>query len=451
MRKSLVFAAGLCLLALSLGSASSAVAQPLMGLYYNEVEKDGRVYVFNTPETFKAWGEGGEMGKSVTLVGRAEGGKTLVAENETAVDLYLFKHNLPGYDRPTPKPYTPGFSVSWKDGVTSIESKSSLLNLNNRMQIRFTHEDLDPANGTQPERDSFRVRRMETKLSGWVYTKDLAYELELNWADTANVVNDANFQWDLTRGKKAFMVKAGQFKVPFGRQELSSSTGQEFVDRSIVAAEFERGRDIGVQLWGTPLGGKLDWRVGVFNGNGRTTTRNDNDDMQTNARLTWQPFGDVKYSEGDFESTDNLLFAVAAQYENNTLPIALAGTTPAHAREREILGADLVLKFHGLFVLGEYFDASNDRTAGLSSFDNTGLNLQAGYFIVPKTFEVAVRFSEVDPNKDRDNDKRTETGLALGYFFNKHPHKIQADYREIKNDANSQKDKEMRLQYQILF
>ena len=106
MRKSLVFTAALCLLALTLGVVSSAGAQ-VVGLYYNEVTKDGRVYVFNTPETFNAWSASGEMGKSVTLIGRAEGGLTLVGENETAVDLYNFKHNLPAYDRPTPKPIVP--------------------------------------------------------------------------------------------------------------------------------------------------------------------------------------------------------------------------------------------------------------------------------------------------------------------------------------------------------
>jgi hypothetical protein len=76
-------------------------------LYYQEVEKDGRIYVFNTSEKYKSWSEGGEMGTTITLVGRGPNGETIVAENETAADLYFFKHNLPGYDRPTPKPATP--------------------------------------------------------------------------------------------------------------------------------------------------------------------------------------------------------------------------------------------------------------------------------------------------------------------------------------------------------
>jgi hypothetical protein len=78
-----------------------AVAQQITGLYYKEIEKDGRVYVFNTPERYKSWLESGEMGVAITLVGQGEGGKTLQAENETAADLYFFKHNLEGR-RPTP-------------------------------------------------------------------------------------------------------------------------------------------------------------------------------------------------------------------------------------------------------------------------------------------------------------------------------------------------------------
>jgi hypothetical protein len=95
--------AGLLALVLALSVASVAVAQ-VTGLYYQEVEKDGRVYVFNTPERYQSWQSSGDIGTAITLVGRGANGETLVAENETAMDLYLFKHNLPAYDRPTPKP-----------------------------------------------------------------------------------------------------------------------------------------------------------------------------------------------------------------------------------------------------------------------------------------------------------------------------------------------------------
>ena len=86
---------------------AGAVAAQVTGLYYQEVTRDGRVYLFNTMERYKAFQTTGEMGTAITLVGRGANGETIVAENETALDLYLFKHNLPAYDRPAPKKAEP--------------------------------------------------------------------------------------------------------------------------------------------------------------------------------------------------------------------------------------------------------------------------------------------------------------------------------------------------------
>jgi phosphate-selective porin OprO and OprP len=438
-----------CLVALCLVLAAvSAVQAQVAGLFYQEVEKDGRIYVFNTPEKLKSWEATGDMGVAITLISRGPNGETVVAENETAADLYFFKHNLPGYDRPTPKAATIPFDVSWKDGKTTIKSKSAELAISNRIQLRFTEELPEVGDDV----GSFRIRRAKTKFEGWAYTKDLTYEVQLNWPDTANPLEDVAVNYDFTKGKKLFMLKAGQYKVPFGRQELTSSGSQEFVDRSIVSGRFARGRDIGVQLWGNPLGNKLDWRVGLFNGNGRTTSRNDNDKYQLNARLTFQPFGDVKYSEADFESTDKPLFAISGQYENNERPTAAAGTTPAFATEKEIVGADVVFKFKGLFLYGEWFDASNERSAGLSDFDDDGLVVQAGYLFNKKA-EVGLRWAAIDPNTDRDNDEQEERGAVFGYYLNKHAHKLQADYRQLetKSGASSVTNDEFRLQYQLIF
>jgi phosphate-selective porin OprO and OprP len=420
--------------------AGTAGAQ-IVGLYYQEVTKDGRIYVFNTSERYQAFQKTGEMGTSITLIGRGPNGETVVAENETAIDLFLFKHNLPAYDRATTKPPKPDFAVSWKDGKTTIESKSAQLQISNRMQVRFTEEDPEEGEG----RGSFRIRRMRTKFEGWVYTKDLTYELQVDWTE-APAMRDAYFNFDMTKGKKAFQIKAGQFKVPFGRQELTSSGSQQFVDRAIASEEFAKGRDIGLQLHGLLVGGALDWRIGAFNGGGRNQARNDNDAYQYNARLTWQPFGDVKYSESDFDSSDKPLFALAAGYESNDKH----GATTGNDNDRSIVGGDVVFKYKGLFAYGEYYDANNQPETG-ADYGSEGSIAQVGYFVIPKTLEVALRHSQIDPSDLVENDKRIETGVVLGYFFNKHNHKLQADYRQIEDEKKGTKDNELRVQYQIIF
>ncbi len=430
----------------------AARAQGPLTLYYAEEERDGRVYVFNTPEVHKEFLASGEMGKSLSLIGRAVGGKTLVAENEIAANLYMFKHNLPPYEHPTPKPYKPPFDVSWKDGKTTIQSKNAQLIISNRLQVRFTSEDLGPRSSTsQPERDSFRLRRMKTKFDGWIYSKDLTYELQLNWPDTANPFEDANVNYDFTKGKRNFMIKAGQYKVPFGRQELTSSGSLQFVDRAAVSNIFARGRDIGLQLWGTPMGGKLDWRIGVFNGNGRTVSRNDNDDLQLNARLQWAPFGDPRYSESDFEGSEKFLLAIAGNYEENTRDVAASGNIPAHQNRWDIAGVDVIAKYRGFSLFAEQFSRSNDRTRNLRDFDDEGYTVQVGYFVLPSKLELAIRSSEYDPDTSIANNERLEKGVALGYFWNKHNHKLQADFRELEDKARRNKDRELRIQYQVIF
>ena len=67
MRRSALFAVSLAALLAALAAAPVAQAQ-LMGLYYKEEVKDGRVYVFNTPEAYKRWQDSGEMGVAITLV-----------------------------------------------------------------------------------------------------------------------------------------------------------------------------------------------------------------------------------------------------------------------------------------------------------------------------------------------------------------------------------------------
>ena len=98
------------------------------------------------------------------------------------------------------------------------------------------------------------------------------------------LLEDAAFDVDFTKGKGLFRVHVGQFKPPYGAQEMTSSGNQKFVDRALVSNSFFRGRETGVALWGATTNNKFEWRVGMFNGNGLTRTFNDNDKFQYNAR-----------------------------------------------------------------------------------------------------------------------------------------------------------------------
>jgi hypothetical protein len=83
--------------------ASATLGQ---GFYYKEIHKDGRIYVFNNAENAARFEQSGEMaGQSITRLGGGPNGETLVGDNERALQLYYFKHDI---SEPVPEPPPPG-------------------------------------------------------------------------------------------------------------------------------------------------------------------------------------------------------------------------------------------------------------------------------------------------------------------------------------------------------
>jgi hypothetical protein len=86
LRRGLV-AAGAVLL--SLAAAAGSWAQ---GMYYQEIAKDGRIYVFNIGKEYDAWSKSGELGKAITRLAYGPNGETVVFDSEAAISLFNFKH-----------------------------------------------------------------------------------------------------------------------------------------------------------------------------------------------------------------------------------------------------------------------------------------------------------------------------------------------------------------------
>lgn len=294
------------------------------------------------------------------------------------------------------------------------------------------------------------------KLDGYVYKKQLEYEFQFDWADAASVVQDIDFNWDISR-KRAFMLKLGQFKIPFGRQAITSAMAQEFVDRSIVSVEFEKIRDQGLQAWGVLAGGKLEYRAGVFNGGGRQRPLgtaffgNDNRKFEYDARVSFQPWGDPKYSEGDFESKDKPLAAIALCYQTNDArtPPATVTTTRLGAG-RETLGIDGVFKYRGFDVMAAYYLRTLAPVTG-PDLGSNGFHVQAGAFLKRDVALVAVRYAKFDPTDKLAGNDVSELGFGATYFYARHNLKITADWRRLRAEARPAPDHEARVQTQVVF
>ncbi len=452
----------LCVVALS----TSVLAQ---GFFYKEVAKDGRIYVFNLGPEYERWAATGETGRAITRLNYGPAGETVVFDSEEAIDLYNFKH---GIAEVVTKPKPPKMELVWRDGKTRITTDSAYLEMSTRLQMRYTHELPDDSiqlPGTAAKGDdkgSFRIRRAKFKLEGWAMKPWLTYEFQINvpavtGSNPGAILEDASIDVDVTKGKNRFRIKFGQFKPAFGRQEMTSSGSQTFVDRSEVSNIYARGRETGLALWGTTANNKLEWRAGVSNGNSVTRTTNDNDAFQYNARVMFQPTGRQAlvqrawasgpfYSEGDFESGDFPIFAIAANFEKNDF----FRTTTGNDLKDTVYGFDVVYKYKRVFATGEYYIRERTPESG-AKFNSDGFFAQASYLLTSRRqWELGLRYGQFDPSDLVPANKRTELRGALSYYYGRHNMKVQADFGQLKTEAtagNSIRNKEFRLQSQIVF
>ena len=86
---------------IAVASLFSAVASA-QTFFYNEVAKDGRIYVFAVAARYDAFTKTGEQtGVVIERQGYGPGGETVVFDSKDAVNLYNFKHGLPGENFPS--------------------------------------------------------------------------------------------------------------------------------------------------------------------------------------------------------------------------------------------------------------------------------------------------------------------------------------------------------------
>lgn len=450
---------------LALGAATTSWAQ---GMFYAEERRDDRIYVFNLKQNWERFKASGETGTGLTRPGVGPNGETVFADNETALELFFFKY---GIRELVERPKSPTTKIEWRDGKTRMTLGGNFyLELGSRVQVRFTGEFPDDAvklPGTEDPGDargSFRIRRAKTKFAGWFYEKWLEYELQMNWpgvtsSNAGAMLEDANINWDVSKGRRRFMVKLGQFKVPFGQQELASSGSQQFVDRVAAASEYFRGRDRGLQLWGQ-FADKLEYRAGIFDGNGVTRSTNDNNRFQYDVRLRFQPNGAVPLgtesgalnSESDFESrgVGKPLFALGASFESQST--SNVGADPTRNLDSDLWSFDAVFKHRGFSATAEYAFGKRKPQQG-ASYDGSFWFVQGGYFLKKDSWEIAARYAELDPSDLVALDKASELGGAVNYFYNKHYLKVQADFRRIRTQSakGTTDNYEFRLQTQFAF
>ncbi len=136
--------------------------------------------------------------------------------------------------------------------------------------------------------DTFLLRRARPIFSGTVY-RDFDFYFVPDFGGTSVQIFDA---WVNYRYAPWLQLRAGKMKTPVGLEELQSDYYTWFNERPFPNSIMPN-RDIGFELWGDVMGGKLSYAAGVFNGIGdaRNTANFDFEDHREFAgRVFVMPF-----------------------------------------------------------------------------------------------------------------------------------------------------------------
>ncbi len=356
-----------------------------------------------------------------------------------------------------------GITVESEDGAFAAS-------VGGRLQARYEYVATDDPDGE--DESSFSIRRMKFWLQGHVFRKELSYKWQQNFGGGGSELEDAWLAYDF---HEAFGLTLGQQKPPQARQELTSSGSQQFVDRSLANDTFNLGYDIGLQASGSFAGGKVEYGAGIFNGNGENEANPTTDHMFA-LRLDVNPFGPMKRDEVAWNG-DKPLLNIGGSYAFIPLTDDDAGSLgssneifdkalnidgfnqgqflAAFGEELDIsvFTVNLHGQWKGASLGAEYYSMTAEPDLG-DDLDADGYYVQAGYMIVPKTFEVAARYSAIDSDYDgqRPEFDRAETQVAANYYLVKHNAKLQADYTMVKDDENDGSDDNiLRVQAQLIF
>lgn len=286
----------------------------------------------------------------------------------------------------------------------------------------------------QGKTNTFQIRRGRVAFSGHAFEPEFTYvfQIEAVGGRTSNASPSVAFAgprfldaYVNYRVSDAFQIRFGQFKPFYNREEFTSSTKLQFVDLSLSNEVFTINRDLGVALHG--MGSNKKWEYGVYavNRGNNINSANPNKMFLIGGRLLYNILGNHGYTFGDYEHSEKPQMAVALASHVNKVgaPTRVDSWVTATTM-------DVVWRYLGWSLYGEGHFFRNHRV----SQNTFGFVGEAGYFLVPKRFEMAGRFAGIVPTAAGVTNGY-ETGLAWNYYFYGHNLKLQADYNLLMNSA----------------
>src|SRR5947207_6282010 len=307
-------------------------------------------------------------------------------------------------------------------------------------------------------KDRFRLRRARINLTGdFAEHFDFKIEGDFQNSDGINSNRTAFSGTDIFVNWHQFpwaQVKMGQWKAPFGLEQTTPDTTLYTIERTLPTGAITPERQVGIQLWGKPLAvigpdyaDLLTYYAGIFNGNGRNITNNDNNNFMYVGRLESTLFKDV-FGKGSFlklgadilNSRDDKgtnisqSLTLLVNSDGSLSPFVLPG-----ADERTAWSVDAWLKMGPFELLGEFLEERvhprtvNGMPPGFANFTTDGFYVTGGYFLIPKKLQAVVQWQYLNPGQKGDDGLYSILG-GLNYYIHGDDLKLMVNYIHTWSD-----------------
>lgn len=324
--------------------------------------------------------------------------------------------------------------------VVKPAGKEPVLKIGGLLQVQSDFGDRGDSRFTTGD-DRIYLRRARLNAVG-NFLEDFDFKLEMDLfgslSNNPTSISSNNVRAQLTDGyinwnKLEYAnIKGGQFKTPFGYEQIYSDPKLLTIERSLVNDRLTVGRQLGAMVSGDLFEKRISYATGLFNGNNVNNNFNDNDKFLYAGRFLgtiWEGqlnSWDTKLTAGinGFASEDNNLTGQSSdfQFQNATF-----------TGKRRGLGADIQFHSGPLEIWFEYLRdrfEPEDQTP-VARFDADGWYLQGVYSIRPK-IQAVLKYETFRPITDLDLSTDTWT-LGFNYLFKGDDLKFQVNY--LNTDA----------------
>ncbi|MXZ12491.1 MAG: hypothetical protein F4Y78_00555 [Candidatus Dadabacteria bacterium] len=371
--------------------------------------------------------------------------------------------NMKMYEATDTKAWHNKIKVKTKKG-TGLTFQTADKNYKMRMRLRgqFLANYIN-SDGGDNKGLGFRIRRLRVVWDGNAFAPWMKYKVEYDLSRNGEL-KDIKLSF---AKNKALVPVVGQYKVPFNKERLNSSSALQLVGRSIITDYFEYGRDIGGGVYGLLGDGMIRYDFGLFQGQG-ANVKNDKD----NTGVLWAGRvqaailgGKAKKIKENFARKPTLIVGVAVagiDVEEGSKDSNIG----IHEGERDLSAggkatsftADVNYRDPRFNLIGEYIGRwVNPDETGIETDYDYGFRVQGGFFLIPKKIELASRYARVtlDDGAGNDLDNVWTFTQGLNYYLSgNHKWKVQLDYTFQREEdlAGVESDESMvRAQVQAYF